>query len=243
MRPERLTKWSFAKLSGMAVVDPTRPARRRLSPERRRELILDGAMEVFARHGYEAASIQEIAAAGGVTPAVIYDHFASKATLQIELLQRQTALLLEHVATALAGAPAEPQARLRTGVDAFFAFVEQHNFAWRMLVREPPSDPDVARAYRRLEHEATAAIAGFLQAGGAPARGRKGGAGSARGRKGEVARASEMWAQALRAAQNGLAAWWYEHPEVPREEVVDRLMDLCWVGLERVAARRPRSRR
>jgi AcrR family transcriptional regulator len=206
---------------------PTRSdsKRRRLSPERRRELILDGAMRVFAERGYEAASMEGIAEAAGITPAVIYDHFQSKAKLYVELLERQTAALLDHVGTALLTAPADAATRMRIGVDAFFAFVEKHRFTWRMLFRDPPSDPEVAAAYARLERQATAGIAAFIEAG----------AEDALAHYADRERALQMFAEALKAAQNGLAAWWYEHPEVPREEVVERLLEFCWVGLERVA--------
>lgn len=199
--------------------------RRRLSPDQRRELILEGAMQVFAERGYEGASMGEIARAAGITPAVIYDHFPSKARLQVELLERQTVELLSHVGTALQSAPDDAAERMRVGVDAFFGFVEHHRFTWRMLFRDPPSDPEVAAAYQRLERQATAGIAAFLQAS----------AGDVLAAYEDPAQTVEMFAEALKAAQNGLASWWYEHPEVPRREVVERLLDFCWGGLERLA--------
>lgn len=207
----------------------TEPRRRRLSPERRRELILSSAMEVFAERGYEAASMAEIARAAGVTAAVIYDHFPSKAKLQIVLLESQTARLLAHVGAALGEASDDPEELMRVGVDAFFGFVEQHRFTWRMLFRDPPSDPEVAAVYLELEGQATAGIAAFLRMG----------AGDALSGYRDPARAVEMFAEALKAAQNGLAAWWYEHPEVPREEVVERLLEFCWGGLGRLAGSSP----
>jgi len=183
-------------------------------------------MELFAEHGYEGASIAEIARAGGVTPAVIYDHFPSKAQLAVDLLERQTANLLEFVGEALESAPEGEAAQLRAGVEAFFTYVEEHRFAWRMIFRDPPSDPEVAAAYRRLNGQATSAIAVFLQ----------------RGNRGALVnyedpdQTAQIFAEALKAAQNGLASWWYEHPEVPRETIVERLLDFAWVGLERIAA-------
>ncbi len=201
--------------------------RRRLSPAERRERILAGAMEVFAERGYEEASMSEIARAAGITPAVIYDHFASKAKLQIELLERQTAELLGFVGAALQGTPEAPEERMRVGVDAYFRFVEEHRFAWRMMFRDPPTDPAVAAAFRRLGREATAGIAAFIEAS----------AGEALAGEEDPARAAEMFAELLKMSQNGLASWWYEHPEVPREEIVERLLEFCWTGLERVAKR------
>jgi AcrR family transcriptional regulator len=204
-----------------------RARRQRLSPERRRELILAGAMQVFAERGYEAASMGEIARAAGITPAVIYDHFPSKARLQIELLERQTTELLDYVGTALQAAPDDPAERMRVGVDAFFAFVEEHRFTWRLLFRDPPSDPEVAAVYLQLERRATAGIAAFIERG----------AGDALAGYADPAQAAEIFAEALKAAQNGLAAWWYEHPEVPREELVAHLLEFCWGGLGRIAKR------
>jgi AcrR family transcriptional regulator len=200
--------------------------RRRLAPAERRELILGGAMEVFAKRGYEGASMVEIAAAGGVTPAVIYDHFSSKAELAIELLELQTAELLGFVAAALDRAPQDAAAQMRAGVDAFFSYVEEHPFAWRILFRDPPSDARVADAYRRLNGQATAAIAVFLESGDR----------GALARYPNPAQTAEIFAEALKAAQNALAAWWYEHPEVSRGEIVERLLEFAWDGLGRVAA-------
>jgi AcrR family transcriptional regulator len=56
--------------------------------------------------------------------AVIHDHFPSKAKLQVELLERQTAALLDHVGRSLEESPHDPAERLRIGVGAFFAYVE-----------------------------------------------------------------------------------------------------------------------
>lgn len=206
---------------------------RRLSAEQRRELILSGAIEIFAERGYEGASIGEIARAGGITAAVIYDHFPSKAELQIELLERQTNELLGFVGSALQDAPEDLGARMRVGVDAFFRFVEEHRFAWRMLFRDPPSDPRVAEAYRRLEDQATGGISVFIEAGAKDA---------LAGEK-DPGQAIEIFAELVKASQNGLASWWYEHPEVPREEIVDRLLEFCWTGLERIAAGEVRTQR
>jgi AcrR family transcriptional regulator len=203
----------------------TERKQRRLRPAERRELILGGAMEVFARRGYEGASMVEVAAAGGVTPAVIYDHFPSKAKLAVELLELQTAELLRSVGAALEQAPQGKAEQMRAGVDAFFAYVEEHPFAWRILFRDPPSDPEVAATYGRLNDQATAAIAVFLESGDS----------GALTRYDDPKQTAEIFAEALKAAQNGLASWWYEHPEVSREEIVERLLDFAWSGLERVA--------
>lgn len=183
-------------------------------------------MEVFAERGYQEASMLEIARAAGITPAVIYDHFASKAELQITLLEGQTEELLAFVGAAVAGDFESTGERIRVGVDAFFAFVEEHPYAWRMLFRDPPTDPAILSTYRRIHRQATYGIALLLRASAPPAL----------LEQQQADRDLEMFAEMLKMAQNGLAVWWYDHREVPRRELVDRVLELCWIGLERIAA-------
>jgi hypothetical protein len=44
----------------------------------------------------------------------------------------------------------------------------------------------------------------------------------------------EMAAEVMRAGLAGLAIWWSDHPDVPREQIVSTALDVLWVGLERV---------
>jgi TetR/AcrR family transcriptional regulator len=55
-------------------------AARLTSPDRRLQL-LDAALDAFSREGFEGATTKEIAAAAGVTEAIIFRHFASKQAL------------------------------------------------------------------------------------------------------------------------------------------------------------------
>lgn len=54
---------------------------KRLSAEKRRESIINVAKKLFANKGYHGVSIDEIVAAVGVSPAVLYKHFSSKEQL------------------------------------------------------------------------------------------------------------------------------------------------------------------
>ena len=65
--------------------------RKRLSGEERRAAILGSALAVFADRGYHASSIDDIAREGGVSKALIYEHFSSKQELYAELLEEQAA--------------------------------------------------------------------------------------------------------------------------------------------------------
>src|SRR5688572_10676510 len=101
-------------------------ARRRLSAAQRRERILEAATEVFAEHGYAAASMGEIAARAGVVASVIYDHFTSKRDLHIELLQIHGEELIRRSIDEIEGD--EPDVIQRNSLEAYFRFVEEDPF-------------------------------------------------------------------------------------------------------------------
>ena len=45
----------------------------------------------------------------------------------------------------------------------------------------------------------------------------------------------EMLAQQLTGAWRGVAIWLDDHLEIPREQLVATMMDLAWLGLERIS--------
>ena len=54
-----------------------------------RERLLDAAAQVFAKRGFESASLDEVAAAAGYTKGAVYSNFAGKTDLLIALLERR----------------------------------------------------------------------------------------------------------------------------------------------------------
>src|SRR5438876_2362662 len=117
----------------------------------RREAILAAALDVFAERGFHEASLDDVAARDGISKALIYEHFSSKRELQRELLEIYVHEGMER-ATDAAAAAQSAEERLRAGIEAFLAFVEERPDAWRMLTLNI-ADPDVAEATRRLQDE------------------------------------------------------------------------------------------
>jgi AcrR family transcriptional regulator len=68
----------------------------------RRQLIERSAERLFAERGYEATSLDDVAARAEVTKAIIYRHFESKAGLHAALLERQTEELLAFIGRRVA---------------------------------------------------------------------------------------------------------------------------------------------
>lgn len=166
--------------------------------------------------------MNDIARLAGVTKPVLYDHFASKAALHAHLLRTNTDELISRVTAAVAAAAfseADPYDQMHAFVDAFFAFVQERPFARRILFDDPEAGPEQAAAHRRGQAAATKRIAAGLAAAGVLA--------------GDPRRTErlEMTAQALKTALNGLADWWLDHPDVPRERIVTDATQLLGDGL------------
>ena len=60
----------------------------RLTADARREQILEVALAEFANDGYHDTSMNDIAEAAGVTKPVLYQHFDSKRSLFLALLEQ-----------------------------------------------------------------------------------------------------------------------------------------------------------
>jgi AcrR family transcriptional regulator len=68
-------------------------AGQRLHRSARREQILVAAIHAFARNGYAATSLEDVAAEAGVSKVILYRHFESKADLYRAVLDRACARL------------------------------------------------------------------------------------------------------------------------------------------------------
>ena len=102
----------------------------------RREAILHAAAEVFAHAGFAATSVEDIAAAAGITKLIVYRHFDSKENLYRAVLervfQRQAELFLANLAQGLqaAGTTRALLTVAREWPDGF-------RLVWRHAAREP----------------------------------------------------------------------------------------------------------
>ena len=198
----------------------TSAPKRRISASARRALLFGAALKEFSTHGYEGASLGRIAQEAGVTRSVLYDHFPSKRALFGALLEAKHDQLLCHLREAMAsGVPSAR--RIEAMLDAFLRFAEREPEAWRLLYPDhAPVDPEVAADHRRLRRDASRLLGRML----APDARRAGLDPSS-----TVARAVFALQQ---SALEGLVRWWYAHPRVTREQVLEAAMKALWSGIE-----------
>jgi AcrR family transcriptional regulator len=197
--------------------------RKRLTAEQRRTAILAAALAMFADRGFHAASIDDIARAAGISKALIYEHFSSKQELYGSLLDQEANELFARLASAVAQVDGEGAPRLATGLDAFFGFVEERRDAWRMLFREN-QDQEAAARLDRVVAQVTEVVAALIA--------QDPGSRRVALQEAERGQAIRMIAQLLVGSVQSIANWWDDHRDVPRERVLEVVMDFAWIGLD-----------
>ena len=124
--------------------------------------MLSTARELFAARGYADVTMDEVAAAVGVTKPLLYNYYGNKEQLFLACMEPAAEALVDAVVSAVQRADDAPGA-LRAGIHAFFAFLDADGEAWRLLHDETlPAGGEIAARvgdYRaRMEALVTASI-------------------------------------------------------------------------------------
>jgi AcrR family transcriptional regulator len=171
-----------------------------------RAAIEDAAARLFAGHGYEATSVDDIVNAAGVSKPALYRFFESKQHLYLTLLERHRDELAA-AALAQVGGDEPPERWLPKMVDAWFVYVEAHPFT-SCVFRDDSADPDVQALRTELQRRQRAADVALL-----------------RQFVPELDEAElEPLGEVIRASLYGLAIWWADHPETPRATLVSTMV-------------------
>src|SRR3954452_9695815 len=110
--------------------------RTRLSRDDRMEQTLRAAHELFAERGYAAVTMDEIAAAVGVTKPLLYNYFGNKEQLYIACMERAGDTLIQTIADSV-GQSANPGDALGAGVRFVFNFLDTDRAAGAVRFDEP----------------------------------------------------------------------------------------------------------
>jgi AcrR family transcriptional regulator len=88
-----------------ASAAPVRTTRRALAKQKTREKVLAAARRLFVEHGYEAATIRDIAKAAGMSTGAVFASFSDKAELFDEILIEDFDAVYEPMIRAVEVAP------------------------------------------------------------------------------------------------------------------------------------------
>src|SRR5437660_8899606 len=103
--------------------------------QRREQLIIIGR-QLFAERGFDAASVEEVAARAKVSKPVVYEHFGGKEGLYAVVVDREVRRLLERITVSLSGD--HPRVLLEQAASALLAYIESETDGFRILVRDSP---------------------------------------------------------------------------------------------------------
>ena len=183
------------------------------------EQTLGAAHALFAERGYAAVTMDEIAAAVGVTKPLLYNYFGNKERLYIACMERAGDALIATIAAAVRETE-NPGDALGAGVRAFFSFLDTDRSAWTVLFDETlPQAGEVfdrVAAYRgQIVDLVSASLLAQL-----PMHRRE-------GAKVEV----EALSTALLGASEALARWWLRTEAITAEDAAALLVSTVEPGL------------
>jgi AcrR family transcriptional regulator len=186
--------------------------RRGRMPRAVREAQMVAAAErLFSERGYHGVSMDEIAAASGISKPMLYDYFGSKEGLLLACVERGRGRLFEEIAAAVRAAD-EPERALRAGIEAFLSFANEQRATWTVLFGEGGRFGEAAAAIRA---EQAGLIAQLLR--------------ELPGWNGEPdAERLDAIAHTFVGAAEAIAFWAVDRPGTPLERVADHLMAVLW---------------
>jgi AcrR family transcriptional regulator len=193
------------------------------------EQTLEAAHALFAERGYAAVTMEEIAAAVGVTKPLLYNYFGNKERLYIACMERAGDALITTIADAV-GRTENPGDALGAGVRAFFGFLDSDRSAWAVLFDETlPQAGEVFERVAAYRGQILDLVSASLLAQ-LPMRRR------------EAAQVEvEALSTALLGASEALARWWLRTEAISAEEAAALLISTVEPGLRERSAPTPTS--
>ncbi len=179
-------------------------------------------MAAFARAGFAAASMDEIAAAAGISKPMVYAYLGAKDDLFVACLHREGTRVMEAIVGVVVP-DLSPQEQLWRGLNAFFGYVGAHRDGWCVLYRQARGREPFAAEVARMRVRLVEVVTGLLTRAVATT--------GTRHREVDVT----AIAYALVGAGESMADWAVDHPE-PAEVTASRLMGCVWLGAAELLA-------
>ncbi len=202
-----------------AVTDAPAPkkanGRSRMTGRERREQLVGIGRKLFAEKGFEATTVEEIAAQAGVSKPVVYEHFGGKEGLYAVVVDREIQSLLGAITGALTSRGSSRQLLERAAL-ALLDYIETSTDGFRILVRDSPTGQSTG-SFASLISDVASQVEYILEA-------------QFKARKLD-AKAAPMYAQMLVGMVALTGQWWLDSPKFKKADVAAHLVNLAWNGL------------
>ncbi|MFC0036761.1 TetR/AcrR family transcriptional regulator [Actinomadura rayongensis] len=186
-----------------------------MTGKERREQLLDIGRTLFAARGLDGTSVEEIAAAAGVSKPVVYEHFGGKEGLYAVVVDREFEKLLGLVAEALTSA-IHYRRKLERAALALLEYIEENPDGFRILVRDSHGGTGTG-SYASLLSEIAGEVEHLMA--------------QELDRHEYDDKFAPMYAQMLVGMVALTGQWWLDVRKPRREEVAAHVVNLAWNGL------------
>jgi AcrR family transcriptional regulator len=193
---------------------PAQVSKVRMSGQQRREQLLTVGRKLFANKGFEAVSVEEIAAKAGVSKPVVYEHFGGKEGLYAVLVDREMNNLLGSISDALTAGSAREL--VEQAAMALFDYIDTNPEGFRILVRDSPVSQQTG-TFASLLVDVAAQVEHLLAAEFSAHK--------------LNAKLAPMYSQMLVGMVALTGQWWLDVRKPRKEDVVANLVNLAWNGL------------
>ena len=198
----------------------TARGQRRLTASARRAQLIEVGRAVFAKRGYEAASVEEIAAHAKVSKPIVYEHFGGKEGLYAVVVDREMDYIVRRIAEAIS--TGSPRERLERAALTFLTYVKDHRDGFAVLVHDAPVASGRGGMSSLLNDVAVRVgdvfSATFKDAGYDPEN-------------------APIYAHALVGMVTFVGQWWTETRTPDVDEVARHIAALAWMGLRHLPKR------
>ena len=193
---------------------------RRLSGSERRAQLIDVGRAVFAKRGYEGASMEEIADRAKVSKPIVYEHFGGKEGLYAVIVDREMDYVVRRIVEAIAAGT--PRERVERASLAFLTYVKDQPDGFAVLSQDSPLSATRGRLSSLLndlaERVGDLFASSFKEAG-------------------YDAKAAPIYAHALVGMVTFVGKWWTDVRKPPVDEVAKHIGALAWMGLRHLPKR------
>jgi TetR/AcrR family transcriptional repressor of bet genes len=137
--------------------------------DERREQIVGALVKVMAKHGYDGASIADIAKAARLTPGLVHYHFKSKQEILLGALHQLVSQHEERIAAALAPVEDDPAAAIAALIDLHLGLGTHADppalACWILLSGEALRQPKVRVEFEKALESLVAHFASAIERG------------------------------------------------------------------------------
>ncbi len=191
--------------------------RKRLTAAQRRLQLLGVGRKVFAMHGYNGGSVEEIARAAKVSKPIIYEHFGSKDGLYAVIVDREMDALVQRIAQRISEGSARQ--RFEGAVLAFLTYVKEEPDGFLVLTRDAPMTI-AGRGMPNVISDLAERIGDIFNQQFKAA--------------GLNKKLAPLYAHALIGMVTLVGQWWIENQQLDIETVAKHVAAIGWMGLRHI---------